>query len=78
MGTYLISKSLSQEISEMRSNQQTSFTVETDGLPTEYDNILREKLQELREEFEEEAELARQELEDAYKAKVVILDNFID
>ena len=62
----------------MRSHQQTSFTVETDGLPTEYDNILREKLQELREEFEEEAELARQELEDAYKAKVVILDNFID
>jgi len=59
-----------REISEMRSNQQTSFTVETDGLPTEYDNILREKLQELREEFEEEAELARQELEDAYKAKL--------
>lgn len=34
-----------------------------------YDNLLRDKLQELREEFEEEAENAKQELEDAYKLK---------
>lgn len=39
----------------------------TDG--GEYDLLLRDKLQELREEFEEEAENAKLELEDAYKLK---------
>lgn len=41
----------------------------TDG-PGDYDNLIRDKLQELREEFEDEAEKARSELEEAYKAKV--------
>jgi len=40
-----------------------------DGGMVCYDHLLRDKLQELREEFEDEAENAKRELEDAYKLK---------
>ena len=35
-----------------------------------YDNLLRDQLQELRDEFEEEGEKAKKDLEDNYKNKV--------
>lgn len=38
--------------------------------PKDYDSLLRDKLQELREEFEDEAENAKEELEAAYRSKV--------
>jgi len=61
------------EVAEARQSAQTihatSFTVDGGTGTTYYDGILRDKLQELREEFEEEAEAARQELEDAYSTK---------
>jgi len=59
------------EVNEARQSAQTmSFTsVESGTDSAHYDGILRDKLQDLREEFEEEAENARQELEDAYKLK---------
>jgi len=59
------------EVNEARQSAQTmsySVSEETTG-SAHYDGILRDKLQDLREEFEEEAENARQELEDAYKLK---------
>lgn len=49
--------------------EKTKFTLQTD-LPQQYDDLIRSKLEELREEFEEEAELAKKELEEAYKGKV--------
>lgn len=53
------------------SNDTIRYRLEsTDGPPQDMEGLLREKLQELREEFEDEAETARQELEDAYKSKV--------
>lgn len=57
-----------KELNELRSKQEMKFTMETDGA-SDYDTLLRDKLQELRDEFEEEAENARQELEEAYKQK---------
>jgi len=58
------------EVNEARQSAQTmSFSVEGGTETANYDGILRDKLQDLREEFEEEAENARQELEDAYKVK---------
>lgn len=61
------------EVNEARQSAQshtTHVTVDGTGTTTSYyDGILREKLQELREEFEEEAEAAREELEEAYKIK---------
>jgi len=61
----------SKEILELRSsNESIRYRLEsTDGPPQDMEGLLREKLQELREEFEDEAETARQELEDAYKSK---------
>ena len=44
--------------------------MEVDGGSKIYDNILRDKLQELRDEFEEESDNAKNELEEAYKFKV--------
>jgi len=59
------------EVNEARNSAQTqsfSYNIDTtDG--SKYDGVLRDKLQELREEFEEEAENAKQELEEAYKMK---------
>jgi len=57
------------EVNEARQSAQAySYTVDvTDG--GEYKAVLKDKLQELREEFEEEAENAKQELEEAYQAK---------
>lgn len=59
------------EVNEARQCAQTmSYSSVEGGTDTaHYDGILRDKLQDLREEFEEEAENARQELEDAYKIK---------
>jgi len=59
-------------IKELNEAQQSSpsfnYNIDmTDG--AEYKAVLKDKLQELREEFEEEAENARQELEEAYQAK---------
>jgi len=60
-----------KEVNEARYSSECEsvrYSVDsTDG--GQYDNMLRDKLQELREEFEEEAENAKQELEDAYKFK---------
>ena len=58
-------------MNEARQSAQTmSYSVEGGSeTPANYDGILRDKLQDLREEFEEEAENARQELKDAYKIK---------
>ena len=56
---------------ELRSQTENMhFSMQIDGKADSYDNILRDKLQELREEFEEEAENAKRELEDAYQNKV--------
>lgn len=53
-----------------RVSDSLKFKMETDGPPVSHDDILREKLEELRDLFEEEAENARQELVDAYSSKV--------
>jgi len=57
------------EVNEARQSAQVmSYNVDvTDG--EEYKAVLKDKLQELREEFEEEAEAAKQELEEAYQLK---------
>merc|ERR1712180_9101 len=58
------------EVNEARQSAQTmSVSVDETTGSAHYDGILRDKLQDLREEFEEEAENARQELEDAYQLK---------
>ena len=44
-----------------------------DGGPGDYDSLLRDKLQELRDEFEDEAENAKEELESAYRSKVIFI-----
>ena len=46
-----------------------SYSVDSTDGGAEYKAVLKDKLQELREEFEEEAENAKQELEDAYQLK---------
>ncbi|XP_057303198.1 lamin-L(I)-like [Hydractinia symbiolongicarpus] len=58
-----------EEINELRSTQEMKFTMETDGA-SHYDTLLHDKLQELRDEFEEKAKNARQALEKAYDQKV--------
>ena len=69
----------SQEVSEARVFAQSeSMKFDSpDGGMVCYDHLLRDKLQELREEFEDEAENAKRELEDAYKLKVRHLVYFI-
>lgn len=57
------------EAREIAQSQTGVFKVESADGNTTYDGLLQDKLQELRQEFEEEAENAKQELEDAYKAK---------
>lgn len=61
-----------KEISEARYNAEcetVKYNLDTTDGGGVYDTMLRDKLQELREEFEDEAENAKQELEDAYKLK---------
>lgn len=60
-----------KEVSDLRMTSETyKYSYDsTDSGPKDYDTLLRDKLQELREEFEEEAENAREELEQAYKFK---------
>ena len=62
---------LSQELSELKASSETyKLTIDHVDGPKDYDTLLRDKLQELREEFEDEADSAKEELENAYKSKV--------
>ena len=58
----------------MKSSSET-FKLSIDRVdgPADFDTLLRDKLQELRDEFEDEAENAKEELEAAYKTKVKLL-----
>nr|AWU22326.1 nuclear lamin protein [Hydra vulgaris] len=59
-----------KEIMDLRAQTESlHFSLQMDDKVDNYDNILRDKLQELREEFEEEADNAKRELEDAYQNK---------
>ena len=60
-----------QELEELRASSET-YQLRIDHVdgPKDYDSLLRDKLQELREEFEDEAENAKEELEAAYRSKV--------
>ena len=51
------------------------FKMETD-FKEKYDSALRDKLQELRDEFEEEASNIRLEVENSYKLKVLLRSTF--
>lgn len=44
--------------------------METD-FQEKYDSVMKDKLQELRDQFEEEAENIRQDVENSYKLKVI-------
>ena len=60
-----------QELDELRLTSET-YQLKIDHVdgPNDYDSLLRDKLQELRDEFEDEAENAKEELESAYRSKV--------
>ena len=68
---YFIQPFLCQELNELRASSET-FQLRIDHVdgPKDYDSLLRDKLQELRDEFEDEAENAKEELESAYRSKV--------
>jgi len=60
-----------RELAELKSSSETfKLSIDrVDGGPADYDTLVRDKLQELRDEFEDEAENAKEELETAYKIK---------
>ena len=49
--------------------ESTQVVIETD-IKEKYDSVLRDKLQELRDEFEDEAENIKLDVENSYKLKV--------
>ena len=64
-----------QELLDIRKKLEdveiSKIVVETD-FKEKYDSVLRDKLQELRDEFEEEASNIRLEVENSYKSKVFL------
>ena len=60
--------------SRVVSMESTKVVMETD-FKEKYDSVLRDKLQELRDEFEEEAENIKLDVENSYKQKVCSISN---
>ena len=55
-------------------SMESKVVMETD-FKEKYDSVLRDKLQELRDEFEEEAENIKLDVENSYKQKVCSISN---